>query len=105
MGPAAKENPLPPPQSWLTAEGDTIGILVEGRAVTGPIGIHCLQGEEVLAPCPLGPVRWPRRVVHRGPTSTHNSGAGSSLLQPRILGAALSHMSRLREAILILQVC
>ena len=104
-GPCCQGIPPPASQSWLTAEGDTMGILVEGRAVTGPIGIHCVQGEEVLAPCPLGPVRWPRRVVHRSPTSAHDSGAGPSLLQPRVVGAALSHMSRLRETILILQVC
>lgn len=82
-----------------------MGILVEGRAVTGPIGIHCVQGEEVLAPCPLGPVRWPRRGVHRARTTAHDSRAGPSLLQPRVLGAARSHTSRLREPILILQVC
>lgn len=61
-GPCCQGIPPPASQSWLTAEGDTMGILVEGRAVTGPIGIHCVQGEEVLAPCPLGPVRWPREL-------------------------------------------
>lgn len=105
MGPAAKHTPLPPPQPWLTAEGDTMGILVEGRAVAGPIGIHCLQGEEVFAPCSLGPVGWSRGVVHGGPAPARDSRAGPSLLRPRVLGAAPSHMSSLREVVLILQVC
>ena len=103
-GPCCQGIPPPASQSWLTAEGDTMGILVEGRAVTGPIGIHCVQGEEVLAPCPLGPVRWPRRGVHRAPTTARDSRAGPSLLRPRVLGAAPRPMSRLREAVLTLQV-
>lgn len=105
MGSAAKKTALPPPQPWLTAKGDTMSILVKIRAVAGPIGVHCLQGEQVLAPCSLGPVRWSRRVVHRGPAPTCNSRAGPSLLWPRVLGAAPSHMSRLGDAVLILQVC
>lgn len=82
-----------------------MSILVEGRAVAGPVGVHCLQGEEVLAPGPLGPVRWSRGVVHGGPAPARDARAGPSLLQPRVLGAAPSHMSRLREGVLILQVC
>lgn len=105
MGPAAKETPLLPPQPWLTAEGDTMGILVEGGAVAGAIGIHCLQGEQVLAPCPLGPVRWSRGAVHGGPVPPSHSRAGPSLLHPKVLGAAPSHVSRLRDVVLILCVC
>lgn len=82
-----------------------MGILVEGRAVAGPIGVHGLQGEQVLAPCPLGPVRWSRGAVHRGPAPACDSGAGPGLLWPRILGAAPSHVSRLGDVVLILHVC
>ena len=58
----------------------------------------------MLVPHPLGPVRWPRRGVHRAGATAHNSRAGPSLLQPRVLGAAPRPMSRLREAVLTLQV-
>lgn len=104
-GPCCQGTPPPASQPWLTAEGDTMGILVEGRAVAGPIGVHGLQGEQVLAPRPLGPVRWSRGAVHRGPAPACDSGAGPGLLWPRILGAAPSHVSRLGDVVLILHVC
>lgn len=73
-----------------------MGILVEGRAVTGPIGIHCVQGEEVLA-VPSGASEMAQRAgCPQEPDFRSRLGAGPSLLQPRVLGAALSHMSRLR---------
>lgn len=82
-----------------------MSIFVVQRAVAGPIGINCLQCEQVLVPCPLGPVRWSRGTVHRGLTATCNSRTGPSLLQPNLLVVGPSHVITLGYAALILHVC
>lgn len=82
-----------------------MSILVKVRAVAGPVGVHCLQGEQVLAPCSLGPVRWSRGVVHGGAAPAYDSRTGPSLLWPRVLGAAPSHVSRLRDVVLSCHIC
>lgn len=59
----------------------------------------------MLAPCPLGPVRWSRGVVHRGAAPACHSRARPCLLRPGILGAAPSHTSGLGDAVLVLHIC
>jgi hypothetical protein len=80
---------LPPTApARLPAKGHTLHFFRRGGAVTGPIGVHCLQSEELLALSPWGPLRCAKTVVQKERASPVDPRTGPSLLPLGVSEAA-----------------